>query len=245
MSLGVADYDAADIAREGSWRLTPRSGSKSIARLGLAYPPASNASRHISLEELGVSLEVLSDDGHAVHFELARESGRFECDGAVSDGSALGRFRFEPAASYAGIFVECGLPALTVRDHVLAGVFNISSAFVRSVGAAGFPSPTFSQLLTLATFEIDPKEIAALRARFPSEHFGELRGLVQLGATADYFDALDRAGVRDGSPTNVIAMRAIGVDRAFVECLISQGRLGLTVDDVVRLYRADLGTSRP
>jgi hypothetical protein len=54
--------------------------------------------------------------------------------------------------------------------------------------------------------------------------------------TADYVEALRRANISNLSADNVCALRASGIDQAFIDELAAKGRHDLSIDDVVTLY---------
>jgi hypothetical protein len=100
----------------------------------LRYPPsASTSSGRIELAKLGLTVEALSGKPHPIGFKVRREAGTFVCQGNAGDGRGDGAFWFRPDAACANAIAETGLPALTFRNHVVAGVFNVPSAFVKAI----------------------------------------------------------------------------------------------------------------
>jgi hypothetical protein len=180
--------------------------------------------------------EALGGDSHAASFELRREAGTFVCRGTAGGGRGKGDFRFDPDPDYASAVAAAGVRLTTVRDHVKAAVFDVSSSFVRAIVAIGLPSVRFADLCALGGLGVAPEDVAGLSAAFPGEDLGDFVSLAMIGVTPAYVEALRRANVDDLSIDNVAALRASGVDQAFIEGLAADGRRGLSIDDVVSLY---------
>jgi hypothetical protein len=53
----------------------------------------------------------------------------------------------------------------------------------------------------------------------------------------EFVDALSRAQIRGLTAVNVAALYASGVDQTFIEGLVTSGRHGLSIDDVMALRR--------
>jgi hypothetical protein len=226
----------AELAHRGKWRIEPAESNETVT-FGLRYPPsASTSSGRVELAKLGLTVEALSGELHPIGFEVRREAGTFVCQGNAGDGRGDGAFWFRPDLAYANAIAETGLPPLTFRNHVVAGVFNVPSAFVKAIVAIGMPSVTFHHMFGLRMVHITPEDVRAFHAAFPSEGLDGMVSLAMIGVTSAYVEALRRASVADLSADNVSALRASGVDRAFIERLAADGQLGLSIDQIVSLY---------
>jgi len=262
--LDSTEEPVAEIVYIGEWRIEPTESHETVT-FALRYrPSASNQSGATALANLGLTAEALVGPRHPLHFEVRREAGTFVCQGTASDGRGNGAFRFKPDPAYAIAIAETGLPALTVREHIKAGMFNVGTSFVKAIVATGLPHITFSELIGLKIFRVTPEAVNALHVSFPSAglddiralammgvtpedvgvlhvHFpsaglDDIRALAMTGVTAGYVQALVRANIRHLSVDNVAALRATGIDQAFVEGLAAKGHRGLSIDEIVRLY---------
>ena len=232
----AAETVPAEVAYAGIWRIEP-TGSNETATLTLRYPPsASNSSRPTALADLGLGTEALGGHQHPLGFELRREAGTFVCQGIAENGRGNGTFRFRPDSGYANAMAESGIPPLTLRQHIVAGLFDISSGFVKTIIATGPPDVTFAQLTALSVFNITPEDVRTLYAIFPAADFDDIRALAMTGVTAGYVDAMRRANIGDLSVDNVSALRASGIGQGFIEGLAASGRHALSIDEVVRLH---------
>jgi hypothetical protein len=226
----------AEVAYTGTWRIEPIESNESVT-FYLHYPPSfSNRSGMIDLAKLGLTTRALGGQPHPLRFEVRREAGTFVCQGTADDGRGDGAFRFRPDLVYANAIVATGIAPLTLHQHIQAGMFDISSTFVKAIMATGLPHVTFSELLGLKIFRITPEDVRALHINFPNASLDDIRALAMSKVTAGYVEALRRANVGNLSADNVSALRAYGVDQAFIEGLAANGRLGLSIDDVVGLY---------
>jgi hypothetical protein len=227
-----------EIAYTGGWHIEPTATDETV-RFGLSYPAsASNRTTSTALASLGLTAQSLAGEAHPIDFRDARDAGTFECRGMAEAGRASGEFRFRPDPAYAELVRESGFPPLTLREHIQAGMFEIGSPFLKAIGASGIENVAFSDLVKMSVFKIKPEAIRELHAYFPSEGIDELTRLATVGVTAAYADALCRADIRHRSAENVAALRASGVDQAFVDRLAADGRHGLSIDDVVSAYRS-------
>jgi hypothetical protein len=232
MSDETAQLVPAKVAYAGTWRIEPAETNETVT-FSLSYPPSSsNSSGPIAVANLLQTPETLAGDRHPLRFELRREAGTFVCQGTANRGRGNGGFQFRPNPAYVNALREGGMSPLALGDDVLAGLFDVTAAFIKAIVAIGLPNVTFSQLLALKIFRIKSEDLSALHASFPSEGLDELRMLVMSGVTATYAEALRRADVTGLSAINVSALRASGVDRAFIESLAANGHRGLSIDDV-------------
>jgi hypothetical protein len=226
----------AEIAYEGEWRIEPTE-SHGAVNFGLRYAPSSsNRSGSMALADLGLTADKLAGDRHEIRFELRREAGTFVCQGTVEAGRGGGTFRFRPDPAYSSAIADTGIMTFDLRDHIKAAMFDVSSSFVNIV-VGSFPRATFSQLLALRIFRIAPDVVAALHTEFPDGGVDDLVALGMFGVTPDYVNALRRAEIGDLTAHNVAALRASGVDQAFVDGLAANVHRPRSIDEIVELYR--------
>ena len=227
----------ADIVYAGEWSIEP-TGSEESVTLSLRYPPsASNRSGSIALSKLGLTSAALAGSEHPVSFEIRREAGTFACLGAAEEGRGNGLFRFRPDPAYADAIAKTGVPPFTLRQQIVAGMFDLRLSLVNAVAAIGLRDVTFEQLMKLKIFRMTPESLIALHAAFPGERLDDIGALAMMNVTPEYVEALRRANVRGLSAENVSALRASGVNRDFIEGLAAKHRGPLSIDDVVRLNR--------
>jgi hypothetical protein len=231
-----ASVDAPpQISYAGKWSIET-TGSNDSAHLTLQYPPSSsNDSGMASLSALGLEPGTFGGSGHAVQFGIRRDAGTFVCQGNAGSGSGGGTFKFEPNPQYVRDVVAAGFAAPTLREQVMAGMFDVGTSYVQAMGAAGLRGVRLDKLVDLKIFDLTPEFVAALHADFPDESIDGFVALHMVGVTPAYVDALRRAGVPNLSADNVSALRAAGVDQAFAERLATKGPHGLSIDEVVRL----------
>jgi hypothetical protein len=226
----------AEVAYAGTWRIEPIEADESV-RFALQYAPSSsNQSGPVAIAKLGLTSDALAGEAHPVRFEARREAGTFVCRGTAEDGRGDGAFRFQPDPGYANAIIQTGLPPLTLHEHIQAGMFDIRSSFVQAIAATGLRLVSFSQLIGLKIFRIKSDDVSALHVSFPNASVDYIRALAMSKVTASYVEALRRAEIGNLSPDNVCALRAFGIDQAFIDGLAANGHRGLSIDDVVRLY---------
>ena len=225
----------AEISFAGKWSIET-TGSNDSANLRLQYPPSSsNDSGMASLAALGLQPSTFGGSEHAVQFAIRRDAGTFACQGTAGAGRGDGAFRFEPNPLYVRDVVAAGFPSPTLREQVMAGMFDLRTSYVQAMAAAGIRGVRLDKLVDLKIFDVTPEFVAALHADFPGESTDDLVALHMVGVTPAYVDALRRAGVPNLTADNVSALRAAGIDQAFAERLATKGPHGLSIDEVVKL----------
>jgi hypothetical protein len=239
MSNEAAEGSLAEVAYRGEWRIEPGKSPETV-NLSLSYPAsASNSSGSITCSDLDLTIASLAGKPSPVHFALRREAGTFECRGTVGEGRGRGAFRFRPDLAYERALAESGLPPLTHRARVQAGLFDVRSSYVATIAEIMLPSVTFDRMLKAKMFRIAPEHVRALANDFPEAEVDDLITAAMVGVTPDYVEALRRADVPGLRIENVSALRASGVDQGFIERLAAGGRRGLSIDEVFGLHAAD------
>jgi hypothetical protein len=225
----------AEISYAGKWRIEA-TGSKDSAELTLRYPPTmSNSSGTASLSALGLQPGTFAGSGHAVQFVIRRDAGTFVCQGTARAGHGDGTFRFDPNPQYVRDVVAAGYPTPTLGQQIVAGLFDVRSSYVQAMAAAGIRGVGLDNVVGLKIFGVTPDFVAGMHADFPDESSMDFVFLSMSGVTPAYVDALRRADVSNLTVGNLSALRAAGVDQAFVEHLATKGPHGLTIDQIVRL----------
>ena len=219
----------------------------------------------MTLAQLGIDAATLQGDGHPLHFTLRHDAGTFTFSGSANRGLAIGTFRFTPDQTYVKAFGALRGTPLTPRQEVMAGMFDLRLAYVEAVVESGLRNTSFDDLVGLKMFGVTAADVKSIREDFPSADAGAIKmvrmmkgdpermhelhlllpgadlmtvmGLPGMGITPAYVKALQKAGVRDLTGDNVLALTVAGVSQAFADHLASQGPYGLTVDEVARLAK--------
>lgn len=220
----------AEICYRGNWTIRVRNETPSFA---LHYH-FSNCSGPTDLESLGITSDQLNGSKTAVAFDVRRDAGTFTCSGEAGGGVAKGTFRFHPNTDWSAEVQALGLRC-SLFDQVRAAMFGLTVPYVRGIVDAGYKSVAFMDLYSLRMRETSLEDVRAFRAAFPDASFDEVTLLGWSKASPELVTALRSAGVHDLTAENVIALRSLGVDEAFVSRLVGAGKTDLSVDEVAAL----------
>ena len=264
-SYSETPSELSRLINSGTWKIYS-TGNAGLVNLALSYAPTlSNSAGIVPLAAMGMSAQDLAGE-HALQFRFPAAAGDFMCQGDAANGKGSGTFVFVPDAAYSKAYDAIHPTALTPRQQVQAGIFDLSIDFVRAVAAAGFADASFETLLGMKIFGVTPGfvktlhadfptadssdvvgtwmlvdkehvEIHALHLDFPAESLDAIVALATAGVTPAYVTALRNAGVHDISAESVAVLHANGVDQAFVDRLAANGPRGLSVEEVVRLKK--------
>lgn len=226
-----------------------------------------------SLADLGIDAGSLQGPEHPIHFTARFAAGTFSCDGIAAGGLAKGTFGFTPDKTYAQTMGSLRGTALTSRDEVLSGLFDLQLPYVEALGAAGLRNLSFQDLIALKMSGATPEDVKSLRDDFPSadvnmiaatrmlkwnpadlhalhvlfpaQNLDTIVALRSAGVTPEYVRSLQEADVRDLTADNVAALKAFGVTQAFADQLAADGPHGLTIDEVANLVKKGPAPASP
>src|SRR3954470_7389120 len=87
---------------KGTWTIRPSDEAGQVY-FGLAHHMHGDHSQDESDWPVGefLGLDLTTPDRHDVKFAIARDAGRFECEGFVRDGEGAGIFHFTPNPGFA------------------------------------------------------------------------------------------------------------------------------------------------
>jgi hypothetical protein len=262
-SLAAAPAQAAD-ALEGNWTISPTQDPGKV-HFALRRRWDGNQSNHSSdwpvSEFQGLDLKNVAK--RDVTFVIARDAGRFDCEGYLEDGQGAGSFRFTPDGGYRGDMQALGftvdedkqLAMATVdvsidfakqmkslkldglnTDHLIATrIFNVTSQFVTDMRKEGLPLADVDPVIAFKVHGVTLDLVREFRKRGFEVSEDQLIAFRVHGVTPEYIAKIEKLGFRKPSADQLVAMRVHGVTPEFVAEMQSRGLKDLTIDKLVTL----------
>jgi len=186
-----------------------------------------------------------------VHFTLARDAGKIECEGFLKDGEGAGLFHFDPNPDYARQMQSLGFRvdddeqySMAVQDVSLEfarrmkgehltnldtgkliafRIFKVDSQFIADIRAAGLNITDSDKLIAFRIHGVSPQMIRSLKQAGYSPDEDELIAMRIHGATVEWMEALKKQGYDHVEIEKLIAFRIHGVSPEFIEKLKGLG----------------------
>src|SRR5436853_2564657 len=142
-----------------------------------------------------------------VHFTIARDAGKFECEGFLHDGEGAGLFHFIADPKYAQEMKSLGFERIEEDRQWAMAIHDVSLKFARDIKAENLQG-------------LDTDKLIAFKVH---------------GVTPEFIEGIRSAGVNVSDSEKLIAMRIHGVTPDFITGLQSRGMRNLSIDQLVSL----------
>src|SRR6267142_839451 len=130
-----------------------------------------------------------------VHFTIARDAGKFECEGFLHDSEEAGFFHFVADAKYTQEMKSLGFERIDENKQWAMAIHDVSLKFARDIKAQNLQG-------------LDTDKLIAFRIH---------------GVTPDFIAGIRSAGVNVSDSDKLIAFRIHGVSPEFVSGIRSAG----------------------
>ena len=209
-------------------------------------------------------LDLATRARHDVMFTIARDAGRFDCEGYLTDGEGAGLFRFTPDPTFAREMRDLGFSGIDddeqfamalhdvsldfaqqMKGENLAGldtdklvafrIFDVSREFIRELRAAGLTATDADELVAFRVHDVSPEMVREVRRAGIDADEDELVAFQIHRVSPQFIAELERLGYTDVDSDQLVAMRIHGVTPEFISDLQSRGLKDLSVDKLVAL----------
>src|SRR6266436_5698468 len=199
-----------------------------------------------------------------VHFTIARDAGKFECEGFLQDGEGAGLFHFAAEPKYSQEMKSLGFERIDGDKQWAMAIHDVSLKFARDIKAENLQGLDTDKLIAFKIHGVTPEFIAGIRSagvnvsdsdkliafRIHGVSPEMVRSLKQAGyepdadkliafrihgVSPDFIGQLQKLGYSHPQPDQLIAMRIHGVTPDFITGLQSRGMKNLTIDQLVSL----------
>ncbi|MGX7894645.1 hypothetical protein [Tsuneonella sp. HG222] len=190
------------------------------------------------------ALAALASPGASISFAVAREAGTLACHGTVTAPQrASGTCRLDPDQGFAARFEAKGIAPEDDDEMLAATLVDAKAAQVEELERAGYRFGEFGDVIAVAALEVTAGFAASLRdAGLRLDELDDLVGAKAVDLTPAYLAELRAAGMAldDASEDDLVAARAVGVDREWLSGMAAVGRANLSLDDAVQLRALDV-----
>jgi hypothetical protein len=171
-----------------------------------------------------------------VHFAIARDAGKFECEGFLQDGEGAGLFHFVADQKYPQEMKALGFERIDGDKQWAMAIHDVSLKFARDIKAEKLQGLDTDKLIAFQIHGVTPEFIAGIRsAGVNVSDSDKLIAFRIHGVSPDFIGQLQKLGYPHPGPDQLIAMRIHGVTPDFITGLQSRGMKNLTVDQLVSL----------
>ncbi len=250
---------------KGSWTIA-RSDTAGMVRFGLATRMHGGNSQHESdwPATSFQNLDLKAAGKRDVQFSIARDAGRFDCEGYLKDGEGAGLFRFTPNPRFLADMRALGFEdidadkqfAMAVHDvsvefakamkaEDLVGldtdkiiafrIFDVNAGFIRALRAEGLPAKESDRLIAFRVHGVSPEMVRDLRNQGIDASEDALIAFRVHGVSPEFVAKIDRLGYKHPAPDQLVAMRVHGVTPEFISSLKSRGLKDLSIDQLINL----------
>jgi hypothetical protein len=179
-----------------------------------------------------------------VHFTIARDAGKIDCEGYLKDGEGAGIFHFEPNPDYARQMESLGFSVddekqynMAVQDVSLGfakemkserlrdldsdkliafRIFNVNKEFIEEIRASGLNISDSDKLIAFRIHGVTPQMVRTLHQSGYNPDEDTLIAMRIHGATPEWLEELKKHGYEHVDLQQLIAFRIHGVSPEFI-----------------------------
>lgn len=171
-----------------------------------------------------------------LHFAIAREAGRLDCNGNGGNSHASGNCRFTANAQFAQLLASRGIGRPT-RDQMFALMaVNARRDVIDAVAQARYPTPSINDLTALAALNVDGRYIREMaQAGYRPRSINTLIEFKALNITPQWIGGFARVGYANLPGDGLVQLRALNITPEFVAGYQRLGYRNLPVNTLVQL----------
>jgi len=256
--------DSHEAVRSGSWAVS-KSDEAGKVEFALMEHRRDGMSNHQSKWAMSAFSGVdFSKAGRQdVHFTIARDAGKLECEGYLKDGEGAGVFQFQPDPNFPREMKSLGFDvdgekqyAMTVQDVSLAfaremksenisgldaekliafRIFGVDKAFIDALRAEGLNISDADKLVAFRIHGVTPQMVRSLHQAGYSPDEDTLVAMRIHGATPEWIGELKQRGYDHVELQKLIAFRIHGVSPEFIQKLQGLGYSHPDPDELIAM----------
>jgi hypothetical protein len=256
---------AAVAAEEGSWTLM---AAEEAGKVHFTVTQRQRFGNSRSGSDWPVSafegLDVATRARHDVTFTIARDAGRFDCEGYLADGQGAGLFTFTPDPAFVRAMSDLGFRgidedeqfAMALHDVsldfarqmqsedladmdtdklVAFRIFGVSQEFIRDLRREGLTALDADELVAFRIHGVSPALVREVRRAGIDADEDELVAFQIHGVSPEFIVELERLGYANVDGDDLVAMRIHGVTPEYIAGMQRRGLKDLSVDKLVTL----------
>jgi hypothetical protein len=230
--FAVAKNRAAEL-RSGNWTLSRSEEPGKVLFALIEHHRGGNSNSESDWPASSFSgVDWLKSGRQDVRFLLARDAGKFDCEGFLDHGEGAGVFHFQPDPNYAAQMHALGFSADEDKQYSLA-VQDVSLEFARQMKNEHLTDLDTDQLIAFRIFRVDASFIEELRATgLKISASDKLVAFRIHGVTPQMISSLHQAGYSPDEDT-LIAMRIHGATPEWMEELKKRGYDHVDLEELI------------
>src|SRR6266480_5368035 len=155
-----------------------------------------------------------------VHFTIARDAGKFECEGFLHDGEGAGVFHFVADAKYPQEMKSLGFERIDEDRQLAMAIHDVSLKFARDIKAQNLQGLDTDKLIAFKIHGVTPEFIAGIRsAGVNVSDSDKLIAFRIHGVSPEFIAGIRAAGLNITDSDKLIAFRIHGVTPEMVSSL--------------------------
>ena len=159
-----------------------------------------------------------------VHFTIARDAGKFECEGFLHDGEGAGLFHFIADPKYAQEMKSLGFERIDEDRQWAMAIHDVSLKFARDIKAQNLQGLDTDKLIAFKIHGVTPEFIAGIRsAGVNVSDSDKLIAFRIHGVSPEFIAGIRAAGLNITDSDKLIAFRIHGVTPEMVSSLKQTG----------------------
>jgi hypothetical protein len=180
-------------------------------------------------------LDLATRARHDVTFTVARDAGRLDCDGYLTDGEGAGLFRFTPDPGYVRAMSDLGFGGIDEEEQFSMAVHDVSLDFARQIDGENLTGMDTDKLIAFRIFAVSPQFIRDLRQEGLTARDADTLVAYRIhGVSPELVRELTRAGI-DADEEDLVAFQIHGVSPEFIAQLEDLGYTNLESDQLVAM----------
>jgi hypothetical protein len=250
---------------KGSWTIMP-SKQPGHVRFGLIYHDEGHNSNHESDWPVSAlqGLDVAASGKRDVQFIIARDAGRFTCEGYMNGGEGAGIFHLALDSKYSDTMRSLGFTgidddrqfAMAVHDVTLEfakamkaekltdldtekliafRIFNVTPEFIHELRAEGVPATDSDKIVAFRIHGVTPQMVRDVKKSGITASEDQLVAMRIHGVTPEFIQKVEKLGFTDPTLDQLVAMRIHGVTPEFIADMKSRGLPNLSIDKLVSM----------
>jgi hypothetical protein len=158
-----------------------------------------------------------------VKFAIARDAGKFDCEGYLNDGEGAGVFHFTPDAQYVSQMSVLGFTGIDSDKQFSMATLDVSLAFAKEIKAENVRGLDTDKLIAFRIFNVNREFIESMRkAGLPATDADKLVAFRIHGVSPEMVSFVKQSGYQPEEDT-LIAMRIHGVSPEYMQELKKEG----------------------
>jgi len=223
-TLVLALIARAAETRAGSWTIS-RSDEPGKVNFALLYHNKHNSSNHSSdwpMSEFK-GLDFAKPGKQDVKFAIARDAGKFDCEGFLDNGEGAGVFHFAPDTHYVPEMSNLGFTGIDDDKQFSMAILDVSVAFAKEMKSLNIKGLDTDKLIAFRIFNVNRDFVEALRkAGLPATDADKLVAFRIHGVSPEMVNYLRQSGYQPDEDT-LVAMRIHGVSPEYMQQLKTDG----------------------